>query len=68
MYLLAPTAGAATGQSMNVIQRLFSPQLLQSWGAPTGHMFEKGYPFASRVVNLGYKVGHISRAAACDQS
>lgn len=60
MYLLAPTASAATGQSMNLIQRLFSPQLLQSWGAPTGHMFERGYPFACRVVNLGYKVININ--------
>ena len=56
MYLLAPTASSAAGKSMGLIQKLFSEQLLQAWGAPTGHMFERGYPFASRVVNLGYKV------------
>ena len=64
MYLLAPTGAAAAGQSLNFIQRLFSPQLLQAWGAPTGHMFEKGYPFASRVVNLGYKVSEPGRVVA----
>ena len=56
MYLLAPTAATAAGKSMGFIERLFSDQILRSWGAPTGHMFERGYPFASRVVNLGYKV------------
>ena len=56
MYLLAPTAAAATGKSMNIVEKLFSDQLLRSWGAPTGHMFERGYPFAARVVNVGYKV------------
>ena len=58
MYLLAPTASSAAGKSMGLIQKLFSEQLLQAWGAPTGHMFERGYPFASRVVNLGYKVAY----------
>ncbi len=56
MYLLAPTAATAAGKSMGFIERLFSDQILRSWGAPTGHMFQRGYPFASRVVNLGYKV------------
>lgn len=42
---------------MGLIEKLFSDQLLRGWGAPTGHMFERGYPFASRIVNLGYKVG-----------
>lgn len=55
MYLLAPTAATAAGKSMGFVERLFSDQILRSWGAPTGHMFERGYPFASRVVNLGYK-------------
>lgn len=56
MYLLAPTVSSTAGKSMGLIQKLFSEQILQSWGAPTGHMFERGYPFASRIVNLGYKV------------
>ena len=56
MYLLAPTAASSAGKSLNFIEKLFSDQILRSWGAPTGHMFERGYPFASRVVNLGYKV------------
>ncbi|KAL3142737.1 hypothetical protein ABBQ38_003037 [Trebouxia sp. C0009 RCD-2024] len=55
MYLLAPTVSSTAGKSMGLIQKLFSEQILQSWGAPTGHMFERGYPFASRIVNLGYK-------------
>ena len=59
MYLLAPTAATAAGKSMGFIERLFSDQILRSWGAPTGHMFERGYPFASRVVNLGYKVSSL---------
>ena len=41
---------------MGPIQKLFSDQILRGWGAPTGHLFERGYPFASRIVNLGYKV------------
>lgn len=56
MYLLAPVASSTAGKSMGFIQRLFSDQILRAWGAPTGHMFERGYPFASRVVNIGYKV------------
>ena len=44
---------------MGFIQRLFSDQILRAWGAPTGHMFEHGYQFASRVVNLGYKVSRL---------
>ena len=59
MYLLAPTASSTAGKSLGFVQRLFSDQILQAWGAPTGHMFERGYPFASRVVNLGYKVAYL---------
>lgn len=50
---------------MGLIQKLFSEQLLQTWGAPTGHMFERGYPFASRVVNLGYKVAYCLQQPVC---
>ena len=65
MYLLAPTASSAAGKPMGLIQKLFSEQLLQAWGAPTGHMFERGYPFASRVVNLGYKVAYCLSEPMC---
>ena len=65
MYLLAPTASSAAGKSAGLIQKLFSAQLLQAWGAPTGHMFERGYPFASRVVNLGYKVACCPQKPVC---
>lgn len=56
MWLLASTGSGAAAGSQGIVQKLFSDQILRSWGAPTGHMFERGFPFAMRIVNLGYKV------------
>lgn len=56
MYLLAPTASAATaGASAGLISRIFSEQTLVSWGAPGGHMFQPGFPVAKRAINFVYK-------------
>lgn len=57
MYLLAPTAAAAAGgaASMGLIQRLLSDDLLRSWGAPGGNMFEPGFAVSKRLLNFGYK-------------
>ncbi|CAL5228983.1 g12218 [Coccomyxa viridis] len=55
MYFLAPTAGASA-VGANLLQKLFSEQTLRAWGAPGGHMFEKGaFTLASRATNLAYK-------------
>ncbi|GAB4816766.1 hypothetical protein N2152v2_003812 [Parachlorella kessleri] len=53
VWLLAPTGGAGAGTGF--LQTLLSDKFLLAWGAPGGHMFEKGYPLGKRLVNLGYK-------------
>lgn len=60
MYFLAPTtAGVAGGAAAgSFMQRLFSDVYLRSWGAPTGHLFEAGFPLSKRLINFGYKVPH----------
>ncbi|KAK9828962.1 hypothetical protein WJX72_003058 [[Myrmecia] bisecta] len=55
MYLLAPTAAAAGVGRQSLLAKLFSEQTLKAWGAPGGHMFERGYPFTARLTNLAYK-------------
>ena len=56
MYLLASLpATSAAAQSGGLVQKIFSEQTLRAWGAPAGHMFQPGFPFSARVVNLAYK-------------
>jgi hypothetical protein len=55
MWLLAPTGAGAAAASGGIVQKLFSEQILRSWGAPTGNMFQPGFPLAMRIVNLSYK-------------
>ena len=56
MYLLAPT-GAKAGAALpkNLIAKLFDERTLTKMGAPGGHIFEKGYSFSGRAINLLYK-------------
>lgn len=66
MYLLAPTASAAAaGASTGLISRIFSEQILTSWGAPGGHMFQSGFPLAKRALNFAYKGGIFAFIGMC---
>lgn len=55
MYLLAPTGAAGAAAGGGLIAKLFSEQTLISLGAPGGHMFQPGFAFGGRLVNLAYK-------------
>ncbi|GIL52765.1 hypothetical protein Vafri_8555, partial [Volvox africanus] len=57
MYLLAPTAGAATSAAATpLIVRLVGDYYLKAWGAPGGNCFEAGsFTAAQRLTNLVYK-------------
>ena len=53
MYLLAPTAGTAAA-STGLMHALFSPETLGRFGAPGGHMFQRGaYNLGQRGLGLG---------------
>ncbi|CAG9463063.1 unnamed protein product [Pedinophyceae sp. YPF-701] len=54
MYLLAPVAGVA--KSKSALVQFVTGDLLKKFGAPQGHMFERGaYGLASRANNFVYK-------------
>lgn len=56
MYLLAPTgAKAGAAVSKNLLAKLFDERTLTKMGAPGGHIFEKGFSFGGRAINLLYK-------------
>jgi Protein RETICULATA-related len=56
MYLLAATGAKATAaMPKNLLARLFDERTLTRMGAPGGHIFEKGFSFGGRAINLMYK-------------
>ena len=56
MYLLAPTGAKANAAlPKNLIAKLFDERTLTKMGAPGGHIFEKGFTFGGRAINLMYK-------------
>jgi hypothetical protein len=56
MYLLAPTgAKASAALPKNLLARLFDERTLTRMGAPGGHIFERGFSFGGRTINLLYK-------------
>ncbi|CAD7704806.1 unnamed protein product [Ostreobium quekettii] len=56
MYLLASIPATGSGvPKLNMLQKLFSDQILKSWGAPGAHIFEKGYSLPLRATHMVYK-------------
>jgi hypothetical protein len=56
----AATAAAAAGagkQQRSLLVRALSEEFLVKWGAPSGNMFQAGFPLSKRLLNFVYKGG-----------
>ena len=68
MYLLAPVPAAAAGASTasaSLVTKIFGEHFLKGWAAPTGHMFQPGFPVSKRAVNFVYKGAVFSFIGLC---